>query len=152
MAELCPNSQTDEQIVKKRRISDTNSDDPTSRFPDHVLHLIFSYLKSQDLFTVRLVSKNWHRNTPSYFPLEFEESNTPNAPSNVIQESHNKFVGFSSNIIDKEQGISKLNREAVESDSSEMKTRRCISSRRTDGTISSFGSESVGINPSPTPA
>jgi len=63
-----------------------------------------------------------------------------------------RFVGFSSNIIDKEQGISKLNREAVESDSSEMKTRRCISSRRTDGTISSFGSESVGINPSPTPA
>ncbi|KAL3343641.1 hypothetical protein AABB24_027253 [Solanum stoloniferum] len=96
MAELCPNSQTDEQIVKKRRISDTNSDDPTSRFPDHVLHSIFSYLKSQDLFTVRLVSKNWHRNTPSYFPLEFEESiffeNTPTTPSNVIQESHNKFL------------------------------------------------------------
>ncbi|KAL3375379.1 hypothetical protein AABB24_006722 [Solanum stoloniferum] len=96
MAELCPNSQTDEQIVKKRRISDTNSDDPTSRFPDHVLHLIFSYLKSQDLFTVRLVSKNWHRNTPSYFPLEFEESisflYTINTPFNVIQEAHNKFL------------------------------------------------------------
>lgn len=61
-------------------------------------------------------------------------------------------VGFSSNIVDEEQGIFKKNREAVESDSNEMKTRRCISSRRTDGTISSFGLESVGINPSPTPA
>ncbi|KAH0737609.1 hypothetical protein KY290_036314 [Solanum tuberosum] len=58
------------------------------------------------------------------------------------------YVGFSSNIVDEEQGIFKMNREAVESDSNEMKTRRCISSRRTDGTISSFGSESVGINPS----
>ncbi|WMV26195.1 hypothetical protein MTR67_019580 [Solanum verrucosum] len=45
-----------------------------------------------------------------------------------------------------------MNREAVESDSSETKTRRCIYSRRTDGTISSFGSENVVINPSPTPA
>ncbi|XP_015069004.1 uncharacterized protein LOC107013656 [Solanum pennellii] len=96
MAELIPNSQTDEQIVKKQRISNTNSDDPTFQFPDHVLHLIFSYLKSQDLFNVRLVSKNWHHNTPSYFPLEFDESiffeNTPTPPSNVIQESHNKFL------------------------------------------------------------
>ncbi|XP_055828572.1 uncharacterized protein LOC129896660 [Solanum dulcamara] len=96
MALLCPISQTDEEIAKKPRISHTDSSDPTSRLPDHVLHSIFSYLTSEELFQVRLVSKNWHRNTPSYFPLEFDESIffeiTPTTPAAVIQESHNKFL------------------------------------------------------------
>ncbi|XP_015067954.1 uncharacterized protein LOC107012592 [Solanum pennellii] len=96
MAELCPISQNVEEIAKKLRISDSDSGDPTSRLPDHVLHSILSYLKSEQLFHARLVSKNWHRNTPSYFPLEFDESiffeKTPTTPAAVIQESHNKFL------------------------------------------------------------
>ncbi|MCE3052026.1 hypothetical protein HAX54_051432 [Datura stramonium] len=98
MAELCPMSQSVEQIVKKPRITHTNSADPTLGLPDHVLHSIFCYLRSQDLFNVRLVSKKWHLNTPSYFPLDFDESlffeNTPTTPAAVIRESHNKFLDW----------------------------------------------------------
>lgn len=98
MAELCPISQTVEEIVKKPRISRTNSVDPTSWLPDHVLHSIFSYLRSEDLFHVRLVSKNCHRNTPSCFTLDFDESiffeKTPTTPAAVIQESHSKFLDW----------------------------------------------------------
>ncbi|PHU24720.1 hypothetical protein BC332_09827 [Capsicum chinense] len=90
MSDHCPISQTDEQIAKKLKLSRTNSDDPTSELPNHVLHSIFSYLKSDDLFNIRLVSKNWHRNTPSYFCLDFDESATPDV---IIQEnSHDNFL------------------------------------------------------------
>lgn len=97
MAALCPISESDEQIGKKSRISDTDSADPTSRLPDHLLHSILSHLTSQDLFRVRLVSKKWRRNTPSYFPLEFNESTfteiTPTTPDDaVIEESHKNFL------------------------------------------------------------
>ncbi|MCE3050075.1 hypothetical protein HAX54_046435 [Datura stramonium] len=52
----------------------TNSVDPTMQLPDHILQSIFSHLNFHDLVHVRLVSKNWHRNTPSHFALHFNES------------------------------------------------------------------------------
>ncbi|OIT18948.1 hypothetical protein A4A49_65654, partial [Nicotiana attenuata] len=48
--------------------------DPTLQLPDHLLHLIFSFVGCRDLVNVSLVSKNWHRNTPSYFAFNFDES------------------------------------------------------------------------------
>lgn len=40
---------------------------PTLRLPDHILHLIFSYISFHDI-----VTKRWYRNTPSL--LSFDES------------------------------------------------------------------------------
>ncbi|OIT25108.1 hypothetical protein A4A49_55535, partial [Nicotiana attenuata] len=72
--------------------------DPTLQLPDHLLRSIFSYLKCQDLIHVSLVSKNWHRNTPSYFALDFDESlffeNIPNKSLPDVQKSHSNFLDW----------------------------------------------------------
>ncbi|XP_059304017.1 uncharacterized protein LOC132055995 isoform X1 [Lycium ferocissimum] len=112
MAELCLMSETVEEIVKKPRISCSNSVDLTLRLPDHILHSIFSYLTSQDLVNVHLVSKNWHRNTPSYFAFNFDESlfleNVPYTPLRIIHETHNKFLDWIRSSL--ETSKSKLNK------------------------------------------
>ncbi|OIT18999.1 hypothetical protein A4A49_54172 [Nicotiana attenuata] len=69
--------------------------DPTLQLPDHLLSSIFCYLNFRDLVHVRLVSKRWHRNTPSYCAFNFDESlffeNTRLVGPLPTQEAHNKF-------------------------------------------------------------
>ncbi|KAK4734958.1 hypothetical protein R3W88_009219 [Solanum pinnatisectum] len=60
-------SQTVEDIPK-------NSVDLTLQLPDHLLHSIFSYFSFHDLLNISLVSKNWHRNIPSYLAFHFNQS------------------------------------------------------------------------------
>ncbi|XP_075106774.1 uncharacterized protein LOC142179797 [Nicotiana tabacum] len=97
MAELSRMSQTVEELVKKPTILLSNySEDPTLQLPNHLLRSIFSYLKCQDLVHVCVVSKNWHRNTPSYFAFDFDESlffeNLPSTSLSNVQKSHNNFL------------------------------------------------------------
>ncbi|PHT88735.1 hypothetical protein T459_10841 [Capsicum annuum] len=105
MSDYCPISQADEQIAKKLKTSHTNLEDPTLKLPNHVLRSIFSYLKSDDLFNIRLVSKIWHRNTPSYFSLDFDEFVTPDVG---LHESHTKFLDSIRSSLETSEGKLKM--------------------------------------------
>ncbi|PHU24721.1 hypothetical protein BC332_09828 [Capsicum chinense] len=99
------NSYIYEQIAKKLKTSHTNLEDPTLKLPNHVLRSIFSYLKYDDLFNIRLVSKIWHRNTPSYFSLDFDEFVTPDVG---LQESHTKFLDSIRSSLETSEGKLKM--------------------------------------------
>lgn len=60
--------------LKQLKIFQKNSVDLTLQLPDHLLHSIFSYLSFHDLLNISLVSKNWHRNIPSYLAFQFNTS------------------------------------------------------------------------------